>query len=78
MSKAQRDRVDQLFERRPGARAIALALGRAVLVLVVGLTVVAVAAWFVDVPTLAYALPVVAAGAYGYLGYRKGERLEAT
>lgn len=77
MAKPNRDDVDDLFERRPATRPVALALGRAVLLLVVGLLVVAVAGRLVDVPAAAFALPVAVAALYGYAGYRKGQRLDA-
>jgi len=78
MPQMDKDRVDRLFERRPGSRALALALGRAVIVWLVGTLVVVVGGLLVEVSSTAYLLPVAVAIVYGYLGYRKQKRLDAT
>lgn len=69
------DRIDRLFERRPGQRATALALGRALIGLVAGLAIAGLLDLAVGVPAATYLLAVLLAAGYGYAGYRKGRRL---
>jgi len=71
-----RDRIDRLFERRPNQRAVGLALGRFVMALVVGLVLVWVADLVVGLPATASLFVVLAAAVHGYLGYRRGRRLD--
>ncbi|MFB6070375.1 MAG: hypothetical protein ABEJ76_05065 [Halanaeroarchaeum sp.] len=68
-------RIDRLFQRRPGQRATALAIGRFVLGLAIGVVIVGGADVTVGVPGSAYLLAALLAAGYGYAGYRKGERL---
>lgn len=70
------DRIDRLFERRPGQQAVALALGRFVIALVVGVVLVGIADLVVGVPATVYLFVVLAAAVLGYLGYRRGQRLD--
>lgn len=77
MSGDRRDRVDRLFERRPDARPLALAVGRFALVFVVGLLAILVVDVTVGVlPFAVYLLLVAVAGAYAYAGYRKAQGFE--
>lgn len=69
-----RDRVDALLAS--GQRALALAVGRFVLVLVVGLALVAALDATVGLPAGSWLVVLLVAAGYGVAGYLKGSRLE--